>query len=222
MPRYQVRQCAADACRFRFPWTEHDPPALCCPRCGGPVQVAIEQERSHEASSPPPDTPATSVNLVALVDNVRSTFNVGSIFRCADGAGVAHLYLCGVTPTPAHPKVAKTALGAEASVDWSSHNNGVELATQLKATGWQLWALEEGPAAESLFSVQLSPANSRLVLVVGNEVTGIDPGVLALCDHTLSIPMMGAKRSLNVAIAFGIAVYSIVHMPSFASTMRFE
>jgi 23S rRNA (guanosine2251-2'-O)-methyltransferase len=213
MPRCQVRQCAADACRFRFPWTEHDPPALRCPRCGGPVQVIIEQERSHEAPSPPPDTPAMSVNLAALVDNVRSAFNVGSIFRCADGAGVTHLYLCGVTPTPAHTKVAKTALGAEASVGWSYHTNAVDLATQLKAAGWQLWALEDGPDSESLFRVQPPRSDRRLLLVIGNEVTGIDPGVLALCDRTLSIPMGGAKRSLNVAIAFGIAAYSIVFAP---------
>jgi tRNA G18 (ribose-2'-O)-methylase SpoU len=180
-----------------------------------------EKEVSQEASAPP-DLPARNLTLALLVDNVRSTFNVGSIFRCADGAGVAHLYLCGVTPTPAHRKVAKTALGAQESVGWSYHTNAVDLAAQLKATGWQLWALEESPAAESLFAVQPGPADNRLVLVIGNEVTGVDPGVLARCDRTLSIPMRGAKRSLNVAIAFGIAAYSLAFSPSFAPTVGIE
>lgn len=221
MPRFQMRQCRANTCHFRFPWTEHDPPSLRCPRCGGPVQVAVEWELSLEASTAPKNCAGGAI-LAALVDNVRSAFNVGSIFRCADGAGVAHLYLCGVTPTPEHRKVTKTALGAEQSVAWSYHNNAVDLATQLKVEGWQLWALEEEPVAESLFTVQPTGANNRAVLVVGNEVTGIDPGVLALCDRTLTIPMLGAKRSLNVAIAFGVAVYSLAFSPSLAPTVLIE
>lgn len=213
MRRFQIRQCLDDACRFRHPWTEHDPPALRCPRCGKPVQLVVEQELSREASPSPSKKPGSGINLSALVDNVRSAFNVGSIFRCADGAGVAHLYLCGVSPTPVHPKVAKTALGAEQSVGWSYRPNAVDVAKQLKAEGRQLWALEDGTAAESVLAVALAPANSSLVLVTGNEITGVDPGVLAVCDRTVAIPMFGVKQSLNVAIAFGIAAYCVALSP---------
>lgn len=165
------------------------------PRCaehGGPEQAPL--------ADPP---------IAALVDNVRSAFNIGSIFRCADGAGVTHLYLCGVTPTPTHPKVAKTALGAEQNVDWSHHNNSLDVAHQLKLEGRLFWALENGPDAGSLLTVEPPPASRGLVLVIGNEVTGVDPGLLALCDHTVAIPMWGTKRSLNVAVAFGVAVYML-------------
>lgn len=203
----QIRQCVDPTCRFRFPWTEHDPPALRCPRCGAPVDIvrtlpqrAEAGERECSALDGPP--------LAALLDNVRSAFNVGSIFRCADGAGVAHLYLCGVTPTPANPKVAKTALGAEQSIPCSHHNNAIDLARQLKAEGWRLWALEGGPAAQSLAGAAL-PAGAGVVLVAGNEVTGVDLGLLALCERTVAIPMWGVKRSLNVAVAFGVAVYAL-------------
>jgi tRNA G18 (ribose-2'-O)-methylase SpoU len=143
------------------------------------------------------------VHLAALLDNVRSLFNAGSIFRSADGAGFDTLYLCGVTPTPANPKLAKTALGAEQALRWSSHPNSIELAQELVAAGHCLWALEEGPAAQSLFAAPPPPRG--LVLVVGSEVTGIDPDLLRLCARTLAIPMRGAKRSLNVATALGVA-----------------
>jgi tRNA G18 (ribose-2'-O)-methylase SpoU len=139
---------------------------------------------------------------------VRSLFNVGSIFRSADGAGLRHLYLCGVTPTPDHPKLGKTALGAEKQVAWSHHRNAVILAEELRAAGWTLWALETGAAAESIFTVALPRPplpQPPLVLVAGGEVTGVDPDVLALCARRVAIPMAGRKESLNVAVAFGVA-----------------
>jgi 23S rRNA (guanosine2251-2'-O)-methyltransferase len=147
--------------------------------------------------------------LHGLLDNVRSTFNVGSIFRSADGAAFQHLYLCGITPTPAHPKVAKTALTAEQTVAWSQHTNALDLAEALQGRGHHLWALEDAPDATSLFAAQLPPPDQPLVLIVGHEVTGVDPGLLALCDQVVALPMGGVKRSLNVAIAFGIAAYTV-------------
>ena len=109
MPQIQIRQCQKQECRFRYPWNERDPAAMRCPRCGSPVDVVLEYtseiERLAQTSAPRNERPP----IAALLDNIRSTFNVGSIFRCADGAGFSHLYLCGITPTPDHPKVAKTA-----------------------------------------------------------------------------------------------------------------
>jgi tRNA G18 (ribose-2'-O)-methylase SpoU len=143
------------------------------------------------------------VALRGLLDNIRSVFNVGSIFRSADGGGFERLYLCGVTPTPANPKLSKTALGAERAVAWQAAPNAVELAERLIAEGKHLWALEETPGAESLLGAPAPPDGT--VLVAGGEVTGIDPHLLRLCERTFKIPMYGSKRSLNVATAFGIA-----------------
>jgi tRNA G18 (ribose-2'-O)-methylase SpoU len=210
MTHFQIRQCLADACRFRFPWTENDPPALRCPRCGAPVQIVYTGDQRSEQRLAAQAAPiAQAPPIHALLDNVRSAFNVGSIFRSADGVQVHHLYLCGITPTPHHAKVAKTALGAEQTVPWSYHKNSVDLAHDLRASEYRLWALEDSAQAEPFFTAPKLVGSSSIVLVAGNEVTGVDPALLALCDRVLAIPMWGAKRSLNVAIAFGIAVYGI-------------
>lgn len=211
MTPFEIRQCAAPACRFRFPWTATDPPKLRCPRCGAAVAVVLRRTIADEVV---PTTAPPVAQLHGLLDNVRSTFNVGSILRSADGVGVQHLFLCGITPTPNHPKVKKTALGAEQQVGWTQHANSLDLAQTLKQAGGQLWALEESATAESLFAVRALPVSTPVVLVVGNEVTGVDPDLLACCDRVLTIPMWGIKRSLNVAIAFSIAVYWLRQMPS--------
>ena len=156
-----------------------------------------------------PDATVTAAPIAAMLDNVRSLFNVGSIFRSADGAGLRHLYLCGVTPTPHHRKLAKSALGAELHVAWSHHRNAVVLGKELHAAGHHLWALETGSDAASLFDVILPSA--PLVLVVGSEVTGVDPDLLSLCTQRIAIPMAGHKQSLNVATAFGIAAVILRH-----------
>jgi 23S rRNA (guanosine2251-2'-O)-methyltransferase len=145
-----------------------------------------------------------------IIDNVRSIFNVGSIVRSADAAGVQHLHLCGVTPPLDHPKLTKTALGAQLGMGWSHHNNALDLAHALLQAGWTLWALEECPADSPLAQrvISLTQADAlpdRLALVVGSEVAGVDPGPLALCERIVQIPMRGTKRSLNVATAFGVA-----------------
>lgn len=203
---YQWRECSNSDCHLRFPMPAGERPGEFCPWCGAPTLLITTtpvgaDNRPDVAALPP-------LPLAVLVDNVRSTFNVGSIFRSADGAGWAHLYLCGITPTPANPKLAKTALGAQNVLPWSQHNNALALATTLKAAGKTLWALEETEQAISLFAralPALTPRAQPLVLVVGNEVVGVDPAILALCDKIVAIPMYGVKRSLNVATAFGVA-----------------
>ncbi len=204
MAEWVIWECRARDCRLRFPAAVHEAVRGRCPRCGGEAAAVRRLHTPDETavlSSGPRRTIAPP--LAALLDNVRSVFNVGSIFRSADGAGVHHLYLCGVTPTPAHPKLAKTALGAELSVGWSQHTNALLQAQALLADGWTLWALEEDAASQSLWECHLPAA--PVVLVVGSEVTGVDPDVRALCHATVAIPMQGRKRSLNVATAFGVA-----------------
>jgi len=201
---YVICECENGRCRLRYPSAAHERAVQRCPACGGPVTVVHRLQPPAELPRPAaPADPAPAGGWAALLDNVRSLFNVGSIFRSADGAGFGTLYLCGITPTPANPKLAKTALGAEQSVAWRSHPNAVDLAHELIAAGRTLWALEEGDGSESLFAAPAPP--SGLVLVVGSEVTGIDPDLLRLCQRTLALPMRGSKRSLNVATAFGVA-----------------
>ena len=201
---YIICECPNPRCRLRYPSAVQERAAKRCPACGAPVTVVHRLQTPAKTPRPAaPADPAHAGGWAALLDNVRSLFNVGSIFRSADGAGFHTLYLCGITPTPANPKLAKTALGAEQSVTWTSRPNAVDLAHELIAAGHTLWALEEADGAESLFAAPAPPRG--LVLVVGSEVTGIDPDLLRLCERTLAIPMQGTKRSLNVATAFGVA-----------------
>ena len=177
-----------------------------CPHCR--TQTVIVAEVNAPSEITPPAVTPERLPMAAFLDNVRSLFNVGSIFRSADGAGFQQIHLGGITPTPAHPKLAKTALGAEQSLAWHHHRNGVDAIADLRSQGLAIWALEEDPAAESLFAEPLFadlPTTQPLLLVVGNEVTGVDPGILAQCDKIVAIPMQGVKRSLNVATAFGVA-----------------
>lgn len=180
-----------------------------CPRCGAATEFA--DDAFTTGGAPPPDT-SPRLRLEVLLDNVRSLSNVGSIFRTADGAGVAHLHLGGITPTPAHPKLAKTSLGAELRVPWTSYPDPCVAAEALLARGCRLWALEGGAASTSLFAPEAlaaRPQTGTLVLVLGHEVSGIDPRLLRVCERILHLPMEGIKDSLNVSVAFGIAVYTL-------------
>ena len=149
--------------------------------------------------------------IEGFLHNIRSVYNVGSLFRSADGAGLAHLHLCGYTATPAHRKLHKTALGAEEVVAWSHHRDGLGVASRLRAAGSHLWALELTADAESLYDVRQLPIDAPVVLMVGNEVDGLEPELLALCERVLAIPMSGVKESLNVAVAFGVAAYHLAY-----------
>jgi tRNA G18 (ribose-2'-O)-methylase SpoU len=147
----------------------------------------------------------------ALLDNIRSIHNVGSMFRTADGAGLAHLHLCGMTATPAHPKLSKAALGAQEKVSWSHSPNGLETAVSLKEQGYRLWAIEATENAQPFFAADPVLPHSRIIVIVGNENAGIDPDILHICDRVFSLPMYGFKESLNVAVAFGIVAYHLCY-----------
>ncbi len=205
---YQFRQCQRESCAFRFPVESGDPRGRRCPKCGAPTRL-IQPAPAEAEEGQPLRAPAGGPIVEALLDNIRSTFNVGAMFRTADGCGMRRLHLSGITPTPANPKIAKTALGAEAVVPWSYHRDGLAAAGQLKSQGLRVWALECNSHSESLFEAIPEVGDGPLLLAVGNEVTGVDPGILALCERVVALPMQGYKRSLNVAIAFGIAAYTL-------------
>jgi len=202
----------APACGLRYPCQADYTFKERCPRCGAPTELLlVERPGDVELDGATPLRRKACFALEALLDNVRSAWNVGSIFRSADGAGFCHLHLCGIAPTPDSPAVLKTSLGAEKSLPWSQHLDGVEAARYLLVNGRRLWALENDPHACPLYQIQSvafgSGIDHPVVLVVGNEVSGIDPELLALCERVLYLPMHGTKRSYNVAVAFGIAAH---------------
>ncbi len=204
--KHFIVQCMQPGCRFRFPVGPTDPDQPRCPKCGSPTKVV---DLPYTAYRVPEGPKAGTRTISVLVDNIRSTFNVGSIFRTADGAGVSHIYLSGITPTPDHPKVGKTALGAESTVPWTQVWNSAALVNEQKQQGTLVWALEGGPGSLSIYNALDHSMDQNILLVVGNEISGVDPGVLSLCDQGVFLPMLGKKESLNVSVAFGIAVYTL-------------
>ncbi len=205
----QFYQCSNPACGLRFPAPVIDlaRPRL-CPRCKNPASP-VPTRQDVEQYNPRQEHRPNHAHHEVLLDNIRSTFNVGAMLRTSDGAGVQKVHLSGITPQPGNPRISKVALGAEYSIPWEYHPSGVQAATDAKSRGLQLWALEIHPRGVSIFEIPPETRSQPAMLVAGNEVSGIDPEILAICDQFFWIPMEGYKRSLNVAVAFGIAVYSL-------------
>lgn len=159
--------------------------------------------------TPEPDSAAQNkaTQIVVIADNLRSVFNVGSLFRVAECLAVEKVLLCGISPTPEHPNMAKTALGTCARVTWQHYANTIDALQEVKDAGYRLYALETAEPSHSVFehSYQLP-----LALVVGNEALGIDPIVLAQCDEIVYLPVLGWKNSLNVSVAAAVALYQII------------
>lgn len=189
---------------MRYPLVEGHPFGSRCPSCLGETECVRRELLAREAAREGEKLPE-GIKLHVLVDNIRSAWNVGSILRSADGFGFEHAYLCGITPTPDQAEVRKTALGAEEFVTWSSHPNALETVHELRKSGSQILALEKVKEAIPLQVAATGLHHSPAVLVVGNEVTGIDPDILSLADRVVYIPMHGQKRSFNVAVAFAAA-----------------
>lgn len=200
-----IRECSNPDCAFRYPDPESDQEKAYCPKCGAlaPIAAIIDLSAGKQIFQ---STAKRKLNLVVLLDNIRSIHNVGAISRTADGFGVSAMHLCGITPTPEHPRFAKTSLGAEEVIPWHYHRNAVQTSTALKTEGFHLLALENPHNATNLYAVDVHLLDFPLALVLGNEVSGVDPAILALCDDVLAIPMQGVKNSFNVATSFGIAV----------------
>ena len=146
------------------------------------------------------------IPLILVLDNIRSLQNVGSIFRTCDAFRVEKLCLCGITGTPPHKELHKTALGADETVTWQYFKSSTECLTELKKQGYALLALEQTSTSIPLQGYQLS---GRTVLVLGNEVDGVSEELIGLCDAQLEIPQFGTKHSLNVAVSAGIAVWEL-------------
>lgn len=174
---------------FRAPrsyWVRHE--------CGGD-RVSIEEARA-----------APRLPMYGVLDCIRSAHNVGSMFRSADGAGAAELFLCGYTPCPPHRHLAKTALGAVDVVPWRHCQSAADAIATLREQGVEVLAAE---CAEDSVSLHDYPLRFPLALVMGNEADGLSGETRALCAATVHLPMHGLKSSLNVSVAFGIALYEV-------------
>jgi len=154
--------------------------------------------------------------MVTVLDNVRSIFNTGSIFRTSDALGVEKIYLCGLTPSPldklgrVRPKFIKTSLGSEGSVPFEKRVSTARVLDKLKKEGYKILAIEQSKNSVPYYSLpSTSYSLNKVVLVVGHEVRGLSQIVLKKADEILEIPMAGMKESLNVAIAFSIVAYEL-------------
>ena len=145
--------------------------------------------------------------VVALLDDIRSLYNVGAFFRTADAAGLRALYLCGITGRPPKPGISKTALGAENTVRWEHEPDACGVVDRLRADGHEIAAVETSVKSVDLFDWE--PA-FPVCLIFGNEVAGIRPELSARADTYVRIPMLGVKHSLNVATAGGVVIYELL------------
>lgn len=208
-PFFQMFECESPTCRLRFPSDLSTNRIDRCPVCGSQMKMIGKPYSNFHRPSNRQWLPGQSITI--LLDNLRSAENVGSIFRTANGAGVSHIYCCGTTPSPEHARVRKSSLGAEMETGWSYHTNSLDIVNELQNDGYHLVALESTPDSKSLMDFRLEDQrNQHLVLILGNEVSGIDPEVLSRANSVLHIPMAGSKTSLNVAVTAGIGLYLII------------
>ena len=145
--------------------------------------------------------------VYVVLNSIRSNYNVGSIFRTSDGAMIEKLYLCGYTPHPPKKEILKTALGATESVKWEFVKEPKEVVLKLKSEGVKVCALEL--TSKSKLYYDMDKNDFPLCLIIGNEITGVSQELIDLCDYSIEIPQYGIKQSLNVAVAYGIAVFEL-------------
>ena len=151
---------------------------------------------------------ASKIPLVLVLDNVRSMNNIGSVFRTADAFLLQGIYLCGVTATPPHREIQKTALGATESVNWKHYPTTIDAVNDLKKDGFTVYAVEQ--AENSTMLDRLNLTDKRIALVFGNEVSGVEQSVINACSVCIEIPQYGTKHSINLAVSVGIVVWEVV------------
>ena len=146
---------------------------------------------------------ADKLPLVVVLDDIRSLHNIGSVFRTADAFRIECIYLCGITATPPHPEMHKTALGAEFTVDWKYVNNAVETVDNLRSEGYVVYSVEQAEGSIMLDELTLD-RSKKYAVVMGNEVKGVQQEVIDHSDGCIEIPQYGTKHSLNVSVTAGI------------------
>jgi tRNA G18 (ribose-2'-O)-methylase SpoU len=147
------------------------------------------------------------IPLIVVLENVRSAYNVGSVFRTADAFLIEAIYLTGYTAKPPHKEIKKTALGAEETVRWKHFTNAGGAIDELRQQGYEVFAIEQ---VENSISLEKTNFKDKTALIFGNEVSGVEQSTIALCDGTIEIPQLGMKHSLNIATAVGVVLWEVV------------
>jgi len=208
-----IRECQNPVCKFRFPDINYLEDSIHCPICGSiaVIKETIDLTEDHRQNV----NRRSPIEFSTILDNVRSVYNVGAIFRIAVGYGLGHVYLCGITPTPKHKNFTKASLGSENFIFWEKALNCVDQCKSLKDIGYQLLSIESAPESISLVKVQKEVLwSNKIAIIVGNEIAGIDPKVISLCDLIISIPIIGKNKSFNVTTALGIALFQLINIVS--------
>jgi tRNA G18 (ribose-2'-O)-methylase SpoU len=146
--------------------------------------------------------------IIIVLDNIRSQNNIGSAFRTGDAFRIESIYLCGITATPPHREIHKTALGAENTVDWRYFDTTIESVKLLKEQGFKIIAVEQ--AVHSILLQDFKPTISeKIALIFGNEVDGVDDSIMEIADYCVEIPQFGTKHSLNITVSLGIVIWHL-------------
>ena len=148
------------------------------------------------------------IPVIVVLENIRSAYNVGSIFRTADAFLLQSIYICGYTAHPPHKEIKKTALGADETVTWKHFKNIADAIEEIKANGFKIYAVEQAIDSWKLGSFETE--EDKIAVIFGNEVTGVEQSTIALCDGIVEIPQLGMKHSLNVATAAGVVLWELV------------
>ena len=146
--------------------------------------------------------------LTVVLDDVRSMYNVGSVFRTADSFRLEKIMLCGITACPPHPEIHKTALGAGLSMEWKKCENTIEAVNKLHEEGYEVYALEQVEHSVPLQNFKVEQGK-KYALILGNEVKGVSQEAVNICDGAIEIPQFGTKHSMNVSVSGGIAIWQI-------------
>ncbi|TMM58191.1 RNA methyltransferase [Maribacter algarum] len=149
---------------------------------------------------------AKKTPIIVVLDNIRSLNNIGSVFRTADAFLIEKIYLCGITATPPHKDIRKTALGATESVHWEYRESTIELITEYNSKGYETIAIEQAEKAIMLNELKVE-TSKKYVLVFGNEVKGVDQSVVDICSKVVEIPQFGTKHSLNISVSAGVVIW---------------
>jgi tRNA G18 (ribose-2'-O)-methylase SpoU len=151
---------------------------------------------------------AKKTPIIIVLDNIRSLNNIGSVFRTADAFLLEKIYLCGITATPPHKDIRKTALGASESVAWEHRESTIDLINEFNAQGFETIAIEQAVSATMLNNLK-TDQSKKYVLVFGNEVKGVDQDVVNNCTSVVEIPQFGTKHSLNISVSAGVVVWDL-------------
>jgi tRNA G18 (ribose-2'-O)-methylase SpoU len=149
------------------------------------------------------------IPIIVVLENIRSAYNVGSVFRTADAFLVEAIYIIGYSAKPPHKEIKKTALGAEETVTWKYFKTTAEAAEELKGLGFTIYAAEQAEGSYKLNAIDFE-ADEKIAVVFGNEVTGVEQSTILLCDGCIEIPQLGMKHSLNIATAAGVVLWELV------------